>query len=120
MAVVRLFVGLRANNEGCRSDKLTFEMLSRSASRIGSVPILANEALGIRVVHGFHKGAFGFWRHGRFTDAQGLVDAAKEPGQMDIADFVGFGAKVGVVHTEEVPGIEMGIGDFPVSQKSLR
>src|SRR4029077_5298984 len=89
MAVVRLLVGLGANDEGCCGDKLTLEMLSRSASRIGSVPVLANEALGIRVVHGYHKGAFGFWRHGRFTDAQGLVDAAKEPGQVNIAGFVG-------------------------------
>ncbi len=100
MAVVRLLVGFRANDEGCRSDKLTLEMLSRSATRVRGISVFANKTLGIRVVHRFHEGAFGFQRHGGFTNSKGVVDAAKEPGQMYVANFVGLDAKVGVVLAE--------------------
>ena len=88
MAVRRFLVRFWANDEGCRSDKLAFVVLSRSASRINRVPIFANEPFGIHVVHRFDESAFGFQRHGRFADSQCLVDAAKEPRQVHITDFV--------------------------------
>jgi len=48
MAVIRLFVGLRANDEGRRGDKLTLVVLSRSPTRVGGVSVFADKALGIR------------------------------------------------------------------------
>jgi hypothetical protein len=102
MAIVHLLAGFRANDEGCRRDKLAFEVLSGSATGIGRVSVFANETLGIRIVHCLDEGAFGFWRHGRFTDAKGLMDAAKKPGQVHVADFVGLDAKVDVVHSQQV------------------
>ena len=57
-------------------------------------------------MHGFHKVAFGFWRHGRFTDAKGLVDAAKEPGQVDIADFVGSRRSCFTIHGSSRDGFD--------------
>ena len=118
-AVTLLCAGFRANDEGCRGDKLALVMLSRSATRIGGVPVFANEAFGIRVVHRFYEGAFGFRCHSRFADTQCLVDAAKQPGQVYVTDFVGLDAQVGVVHAEQVPEVEMGIGDFPIRQETL-
>src|SRR5258708_25544886 len=117
MAVVRLLVGFRANDEGCRSDKLTLEMLSRSATCVRGISVFANKTLGIRVVHCFHEGAFGFQRHGGFTNSKGVVDAAKEPGQMYVANFVGLDAKVGVVLAEHVPDVKMRIVISPSARK---
>jgi hypothetical protein len=51
MAVTRLLLRLRANDEGCRGDKLTLAMLSCWGTSISGVPVFANEAFGIRVVH---------------------------------------------------------------------
>jgi hypothetical protein len=120
MAITRFLVRFRANDEGCRSDKLAFEVLSGSPSRIGGVPIFANEAFGIRVVHRFDEGAFVFRCHGRLADPQCLVDTTKEARQVYLADFVGLDAQVGVIHAQQVPDVEMGIGDFSVCQERLR
>src|ERR1700733_10507569 len=77
MAVTRFFLGLRANDEGCGGDKLALVVLSRSPGRIGCVPVLANKAFGIRIVHRLHEIALGIGRHGCFTDAQRIVDTTK-------------------------------------------
>ncbi len=47
MSVIRLLFGLGADDEGCGHDNLALEVLSRAATRAGSVPVLANEALGM-------------------------------------------------------------------------
>ena len=100
VTVLRLLVRFGANDERCRCHKLAFVMLSGSATCICGVSVFANKALGIRVVHCFHESAFSFWRHRRFTDSQGIVDAAKQPGQVHVADFVGLDAQVGAVDAE--------------------
>src|SRR5208283_5041500 len=60
-----LWCGLRPYNEGSGRDKLAFEVLSCTSSRIRRVPVLTNEPFGARFVHGFHEGAFCLRCHGR-------------------------------------------------------
>src|ERR1700735_5418072 len=57
MAVIRLFLGLRADKERCRSHELALIVLPGSPARIRSVPVLANEPFGVRIVHCFHESA---------------------------------------------------------------
>ena len=78
MAVIRLFLGLRADKERCRGDELAFVVLPCSSPSVRRISVLANEPFGVRIVHRFHESALGFRGHGRFADAQRIVVVAKE------------------------------------------
>ncbi len=120
VSISGFFLRLCANDEGCRDDELALEVLSRSSARIRSVPVLAHKPFGICVAHLLREVSLCFRCHGGFTDPQRFADSTKVLGQMHVADFIRFGAQVGVVDAEQVPDVEMGIGEFSVRQKSLR
>src|SRR6266403_1082310 len=52
--------------------------------------------------------------HGCFADSQHVANSAEVLGQVHITDFVRLDAQVRVVHAEQVPDVETGIGDFAV------
>src|SRR4029077_15916837 len=120
MSVVRCLVEFRADDEGCRCDELTLEMLSRTATRVGGISVLANKALAVGAVHPFHEVALSFRGHGCFADSQHVTDSAEVLGQVHITDFVWLDSQVGAVHAEQVPDMEMRIGDFAVREEFLR
>src|SRR5882762_5618544 len=106
VSVIRLLLGLGANDEGCCDDELTFEVLSRSSGRVCGVAILAYESFGVRAVYLFHEVALGLRCHGCFADSQNVADSAKVLGQVDIADFVWLNAQIRFVHAEQIPDEE--------------
>ncbi len=120
VAVVCLLVGFRANDKGCRCDKLSLEVLSRSSARIRGVPVLAYEPFGICVVHLLHEVSLRLRCHGCFADAQNVAESTEMLGQVHITDFVWLDPQVRVVHAEQVPDVEARIGDFTVRQETLR
>src|SRR5882762_2086281 len=119
MSVIRFLLGLGANDEGCRDDELTFEVLSRSSARVYGVAILAYESFGVRAVHFFHEVALGLRCHGCFADSQHVANSAKVLGQVHIADIVWLDAQIRFVHAEQIPNVEARICDFTVPQETL-
>src|SRR5258708_24612448 len=120
VSVIRLLLGLGANDEGCCDDELTFEVLSRSSARVCGVAILAYESFGVRAVHLFHEVALRLRRHGCFSDSQHVADSSEVLGQVHITDFVWLDTQVRFVHAEQVPNVETRIRDFAVRQETLR
>src|SRR5882762_1489765 len=106
VSVIRLLLGLGANDEGCRGDELTFEVLSRSSARVRGVAVLTDKSFGVRAVHLFHEVALGLRCHGCFADSQHVANAAKVLCQVPVTDFVWLNAQVRVVHAEQVPDVE--------------
>src|SRR6266446_6290133 len=106
MSVIGFLLGLGANDEGCRDDELTFEVLSRSSARVCGVAILAYESFGVRAVHLFHEVALCLCCHGCFADSQHIADSAKVLSQMHVTDFVWLSAQVRVVDAEQIPDVE--------------
>src|SRR5260370_31206323 len=106
MAITRFFVGFRADNEGCRGDKLAFEVLSCTSSRIRRVPVLANEPFGARFVHGFHESPFCLRCHGRLANAEGFVHASEHEAKTCVTGFVWLNPQVSSVYVEQVLEME--------------
>src|SRR5467141_3596906 len=97
MSVIRLLLGLGANDEGCGDDELALVVLSGSSARIRGVAILADKPFGVRAVHLFHEVALSLRCHGCFADSQHLANSAKVLSQMYVTDFVWLNAQVRVV-----------------------
>src|SRR6266852_10006477 len=107
-----LYRWLGADDEGRGRDKLAFEVLSCTSSRIRRVPVLANESFVARFVHSFHEGAFCFRCRGRLANAERLVHASEHEAKTGVTDFVWLNPQVSSVYAEEIPEMEPRIGDF--------
>src|SRR5260370_28418851 len=101
-----LYRWLGADDEGRGRDKLAFEVLSCTSSRIRRVPVLANEPFGASFVHAFHEGPFCFWCHSRLANAQGFVHASQHEAKTCVTDFVRLNPQVSSVYVEQVPEME--------------
>ena len=94
-------------------------MLAGSPARVDGVAVLANESFGANLVHPGHEVSFRFWRHGGFRHAQYVMDSLKEARQAGITDFVGLVAEVASVVGQDVPCVELRIGDLTVHEKTV-
>src|SRR6266852_7691397 len=115
-----LYRWLGADDEGRGRDKLAFEVLSCTSSRIRRVPVLANEPFGARFVHGFHESPFCLRCHGRLANAEDFVHASEHEANTCVTDFVWLKPQVSAGYVEQVPEMEPRIGDFTVYKECLR
>src|SRR5712664_3500704 len=120
VSVIRLLLGLGANDEGCRDDELAFEMLSCSSARVHGVAVLAHKPFGVRAVHLLHEVALSIGSDSCFADSKHVTNSAEVLRPNHITDFVWLDAQVGPVHAKQIPDVEARISDFAVSQETLR